>query len=112
VSDLPCLFSVPGSHQDAAARSLRVKNLPEDTQEPLLQQVFEKLVPVKRVEIFVDSGEAVVELVNSAVCWATSLKMFDERLTVVCHDRMLEGCSCRLTLSNLEVNSWKSQKNT
>ena len=68
----PCLifhvlFSVPGSHQDTAARSLRVKNLPEDTQEPLLQQVFEKLVPVKRVEVFVDSGEAVIELVNSAV---------------------------------------------
>jgi hypothetical protein len=61
------LFSVPGSHQDAAARSLRVKNLPEDTQEPLLQQVFERLVPVKRVEILVGSGEAVVELVNSAV---------------------------------------------
>ena len=68
----PCLichvlFSVPTSHQDAAARSLRVKNLPEDTQEPLLQQMFEKLAPVKRVEIFVDSGEAVVELVNPAV---------------------------------------------
>ena len=61
------LFSVPGSHHDTAARSLRVKNLPEDTQEPLLQQVFEKLVPVKRVEIFVDLGEAVVELVNPAV---------------------------------------------
>ena len=64
---LHVLFSVPGSLQDAAARSLRVKNLPENTQEPLLQQVFEKRVPVKRVEIFVDSGEAVVELVNSAV---------------------------------------------
>jgi len=61
------LLRVPGSHQDAVARSLRVKNLPGDAQEPLLQQVFEKLVPVKRVEIFVDSREAVVELVNSAV---------------------------------------------
>jgi hypothetical protein len=31
-------------------RSLRVKNLPEDTQEPLLQQVFERLMLVKRME--------------------------------------------------------------
>ena len=66
----PCLishvlFSVPGSHQDVVTRSLRVKNIPEDTQEALLQQVFEKPVPVKRVEIFVDLGEAVVDLVNS-----------------------------------------------
>ena len=61
------IFSVPGSHHDAAGRSLRVKNLPEDTQEPLLQQAFEKLVPVKKVEVFTDSGEALVELVNSAV---------------------------------------------
>ena len=61
------VFSVPGSRHDAAARSLRVKNLPEDTQEPLLQQAFEKLVPVNKVEVFADSGEAVVELVNLAV---------------------------------------------
>jgi hypothetical protein len=66
----PCLichvlFSVPGSHQDVVTPSLRVKNVPEDTQGGLLQQVFERLVPVKRVAIFVDSGEAVVELVNS-----------------------------------------------
>ena len=28
---------------------------------------------------------------------------------VVCDGRMLEHCSYRLTLSNLEVNSWKSR---
>ena len=28
---------------------------------------------------------------------------------VVCDGRMLEHCSYRLTLSNLEVNSWKSE---
>ena len=61
------LFSVPGARQDAAARSLRVRGLPKDTQEPLLQQAFEKLVPVKRVEVLVGSGEAIVELVNLAV---------------------------------------------
>ena len=56
---------MPGSHQDLVTRPLRVKNVPEDTQEALLQQGFEKLVPVKRVASFVDLGEAVVELVNS-----------------------------------------------
>ena len=66
----PCLichdlFSVPGSHQDVVTRPLRVKNVPEDTQEAFLQQGFEKLVAVKRVASFVDLGEAVVELVNS-----------------------------------------------
>ena len=66
----PCLichvlFGVPGSHQDLVTRPLRVKNVPEDTQEALLQQGFEKLVPVKRVASFVNLGEAVVELVNS-----------------------------------------------
>jgi hypothetical protein len=64
---------MPGSSGDATARSLRVKNLPEDTQEPLLQQAFEKLVPVKKVETFADSGEAVVELVNLAVCGISCL---------------------------------------
>ena len=31
---------------------------------------------------------------------------------MVYHDKMLEDFSYRLTLLNLEVNSWKSQKNT
>ena len=56
---------MPGSHQDVVTCSLRIKKPPEDTQEVFLQQVFKKLVPVKRVAIFVDLGEAVVELVNS-----------------------------------------------
>ena len=92
------ISSVSGSHQDAAARSLRVKNLPEDTQEPLLQQAFEKLVPVKKVEVFVDSGEAVVELMTSAVRWATALKMLDVRLIIMYHDRTLEDSSYLLAL--------------
>jgi len=51
----PCLFNVPGSHYpDVVSRSLRAKNLPEDDQEPLLQQLFETPVPVKGVETFVD----------------------------------------------------------
>ena len=104
------ISSVSGSHQDAAARSLRVKNLPEDTQEPLLQQAFEKLVPVKKVEVFVDSGEAVVELMTSAVRWATALKMLDVRLIIMYHDRTLEDSSYLLALSNLKVSCWKFRR--
>jgi hypothetical protein len=36
--------------------------------------------------------------------------MLDTRLVVVCHDRMLEDCSYRLTHRFLEVNFWKSRK--
>jgi hypothetical protein len=46
---------------------VRVRNLPVGTQEGLLQQVMEKIAKVKRVEVFVDLNEAVVELENAAV---------------------------------------------
>jgi len=36
--------------------------------------------------------------------------MPDTRLMVMCHDRVLEDCSHCLTLSNLEVYSWKFRK--
>ncbi|KIK69665.1 hypothetical protein GYMLUDRAFT_212399 [Collybiopsis luxurians FD-317 M1] len=55
-----------GRNAEIASRSIRVKNLPADTQEGLLHQLFEKLVPVKRVEIFEDLNEAVVEVQNQA----------------------------------------------
>ncbi|KAF9483427.1 hypothetical protein BDN70DRAFT_799974 [Pholiota conissans] len=51
---------------EARNRSVRVKNLPPATQEGLLQQVLEKIIPVKRVEVFNDKQEAVVELENPA----------------------------------------------
>ncbi|KAH6912804.1 RNA-binding protein Prp24 [Coprinopsis sp. MPI-PUGE-AT-0042] len=47
-------------------RSVRVKNLPPNTQEGLLQQAFEKIAAVKRVEVFADKNEAVVELETTA----------------------------------------------
>ena len=37
-------------------------------QEGVLQQLLEKIVPIKRVEILADEGEAVVELESVAVC--------------------------------------------
>ncbi|KAG6918338.1 hypothetical protein DXG01_015197 [Tephrocybe rancida] len=52
---------------DARTRSVRIHNLPAGTQEGLLQQTLEKLASVKRVEVFVELKEAVVELENTAV---------------------------------------------
>lgn len=53
---------------EARNRSVRVKNLPPAIQEGLLQQAFEKIIPIKRLEVFLDKQEAVVELENPAVC--------------------------------------------
>jgi len=51
---------------EARSRSVRIRNLPLATQEGLLQQAMEKIAPVRRVEVFVDKQEAVVELENAA----------------------------------------------
>ncbi|KAF4617844.1 hypothetical protein D9613_006080 [Agrocybe pediades] len=55
-----------GRKADARNRSVRVKNLPPGTQEGLLQQVLSKFAPVKRLEVFLDKLEAVVEFENAA----------------------------------------------
>ncbi|KAF5389233.1 hypothetical protein D9757_003432 [Collybiopsis confluens] len=55
-----------GRTAELANRSIRVKNLPSGTQEGVLHQIFEKLVPVRRVEIFENANEAVVEVHNPA----------------------------------------------
>ncbi|KAL1413103.1 Splicing factor [Vanrija albida] len=44
------------------ARQVRLYGLPEGSEEGLLQQELEKIVPVKRLEIFRSSHEALVEL--------------------------------------------------
>lgn len=51
---------------DVKNKSVRIKKLPAGTQEGLLQQTLEKIVPVKRVEFFTELNEAVVELQNAA----------------------------------------------
>ncbi|KAJ7645566.1 hypothetical protein DFH06DRAFT_1425383 [Mycena polygramma] len=51
---------------DTRSRSVRIRNLPAGTQEGLLQQAMEKIAKVKRVEVFVDLKEAVIELENAA----------------------------------------------
>ncbi|KAJ6619546.1 hypothetical protein B0H10DRAFT_2367855 [Mycena sp. CBHHK59/15] len=55
-----------GQKADTRSRSVRVRNLPAGTQEGLFQQAIEKIAKVKRVEVFVDLNEAVVELENAA----------------------------------------------
>ncbi|OCF40172.1 hypothetical protein I317_05996 [Kwoniella heveanensis CBS 569] len=56
----------PEEAADRRARSVRLANLPDNTQEGLLQQALEKVVPVKRLELFAKSREAVAELTSQA----------------------------------------------
>ncbi|KAF8895465.1 hypothetical protein BD779DRAFT_1619135 [Infundibulicybe gibba] len=51
---------------EVKGRSIRIRGLPVAAQEGLLQQVLEKIAPIKRVEVFVDKQEALVELENAA----------------------------------------------
>ncbi|TDL22101.1 hypothetical protein BD410DRAFT_788782 [Rickenella mellea] len=55
-----------GPRDDIKNRSIRIKKLPAGTQEGLLQQVLEKVTPIKRLEIFEDKREAIVELESAA----------------------------------------------
>lgn len=55
-----------GKKADARSRSLRVRDLPDGTEEGLLQQAVEKLAPVSRLEVFTDKHEAVVEFQSAA----------------------------------------------
>ena len=59
----------PANRAEVRNRSVRVRNLPPNTQEGLLQQALEKHAQVKRVEVFHNSNEADVELENAAVCF-------------------------------------------
>ncbi|KAG7088241.1 hypothetical protein E1B28_012255 [Marasmius oreades] len=55
-----------GKKAEAKNRSVRIRNLPSSTQEGLLQQAIEKVAPVKRLEVFADKNEALVELESIA----------------------------------------------
>ena len=67
MSDLPCFIQCAYLSPRRGCSLLACQEPSKRYSEPLLQQVFDKPAPVKRVEIFVDSGEAVVELVNPSV---------------------------------------------
>lgn len=56
-----------GRRAETRSRSVRIRNLPPDTQEGLLQQVLERHAVVKRVEVLMAEREAIVELENAAV---------------------------------------------
>ena len=71
---------------EARTRSIRITNLPPATQEGLLQQMLAKIVPVTRVEVFIDKQEAIVELKTPAVILAVlNLLWYDT-------DVFLTGC--------------------
>ncbi|KAJ8519001.1 hypothetical protein ONZ45_g3994 [Pleurotus djamor] len=72
-----------GKRTDERNRSLRVKNLPDGTQEGLLQQFFENIAPVARVEVFQQRKEAVVTLQNIADVGKLMLR--SEPLTYECN---------------------------
>jgi len=55
-----------GRKADTRNRSLRIRDLPENTEEGLLQQAVEKLASVNRLEVFSDRHEAVVEFQTAA----------------------------------------------
>lgn len=56
-----------GRAADAKNRSIRIRGLPLSVQEGLLQQALEKYASVKRLEVFQETSEAVVELETAAV---------------------------------------------
>lgn len=62
------LLSNPaGAREETNGRSIRVKGVPDGTQEAILQQALEKIVPVIRVQLLAERNEAIVELTNMAV---------------------------------------------
>lgn len=85
--------------------------LPPATQEGLLQQTLEKLGPVKRVEVFEDKNEAVVEFQNAAVSSITFLQGIAKgKSLILCHQDVaklllskeaIEFNGATLTLSEL-----------
>lgn len=92
-----------GRIAEARSRSVRVRNLPPGTQEGLLQQALEKIAQVKRVEVFVEQREAVVELENAAVCFTfSSLQMNSEAV----QSRKRASCYYGQSLSSSATIPW------
>lgn len=60
-------FSQPERRVETENRGVRVRGLANDTQEAVIQQEFEKIAPVRRVNYVAGSSEAVVLLENPAV---------------------------------------------
>jgi hypothetical protein len=71
---------------DTRNRSVRLRGVPTGAQEGLLQQVIEKQFKIRRLEIFEDRHEAVVELERVAV------RRSSHRFT---QQRLLAAAGCR-----------------
>jgi hypothetical protein len=59
--------------KDKRSRTVRLNDVPAGIQEALLQQALEKIVPVRRLELFAKTNHAQAELENRAVrlfAWA------------------------------------------
>ncbi|KAI6122456.1 hypothetical protein EDD16DRAFT_1570902 [Pisolithus croceorrhizus] len=63
-----------GRRAEARNRSVRIRNLPPDAQEGLLQQVLERFVAVKRVDVLSEAREAIVELESAAEAGKLTLR--------------------------------------
>ncbi|KAH7100756.1 hypothetical protein BKA62DRAFT_705553 [Auriculariales sp. MPI-PUGE-AT-0066] len=78
-----------GKKNAVRERTVRVLGLPAATQEGLLQQALEKSIQgIKRVEVFEDKGEAVVEFESAAdvgklMLRGTPVVFMDQELTIV-----------------------------
>ncbi|KAG9056261.1 Splicing factor [Serendipita sp. 407] len=60
------MSQAPAARAETSGRSIRIRGLPHDTKEPLLQQALEKVTSVVRVHLLAASNEAIVELETMA----------------------------------------------
>lgn len=77
-------------------RSIRMRNLPPGIQEGLLQQELEKHTRVKRLEVFAQLNEAILELESAAVSVSPSVR--DAVLTRHAYRKQGDCCSFRSLL--------------
>jgi hypothetical protein len=88
---------------EVRTRSVIVSNLPANTQEGLLQQMLQKIMPIKRIEVFLDKKLAVVELENQAVGFARYCRIGFINLIPICFIRMWDGYFCEQNQSFLVI---------
>lgn len=66
-SDKLTTHSSGAATMDKRARTVRLSDLVEGTQEALLQQALHRIVPVRRLELFTRTHHALAELESAAV---------------------------------------------
>jgi hypothetical protein len=72
-----------GRQADARNRTVRLRGIPDDAQEGLLQQMLEQRFKVQRLEIFFDKHEAIVELENAAVSGSATGKRHEADVSTI-----------------------------